>query len=1019
MAKAIEMLEWFLPVHLYPKDHHLGYKLWFDEFMKMWEVCHNAPVWEHNMMWLMARLACDNVGYIDWEPHIPLMFTRFVRCLNLPVYYKQIQGGKPHKIETCPIAMWIISTLGNGSCSQMYVEKFLKTIETYLHQANFGPWVLKLKEILNKLSYFFIVRLHYERYGKLTWEVPTPDTHKLTDADIDAFVKSMMPVAMTAMFSKLGVTEACNALQHLATIRPSLVIPDVLERMYSTLDSLTEPHKLTASMLGMASVARPMVQGLRNINEGYAYAEGPSHVLPLLFSFLPGIDANDARKCFVTFRLISIYAVLVPIVDTSRCTAPMDDDERLVSESTCRFEDFVLEFFDKIFSLIESSTLEFLTHENRAAGGGKSKLESMAETVVGSVCSAVLVHTSESIFQSALRELRTFVTERVLETTVSGQLTAVVCRIFARANGRETLRALVPSLSETILELVGDGDEVIKEENLDKRLLYAMLLLSTVVDTPGNNLLPYIDTLTNVLDKILHLKSREGSQIASRMLSSIFGSLSSVSSTSFRTNGRDYNDPEYPYFKEWGQGTDISDFKMDWYVPGDEEIATIQTLFSRYAPPEVSKIEQHTAKTVVLTREELLSSLNIVSSILEGCENFLPVSPDTNNDPDDPASAWTSFLPTVGIKGEIRMPDGSNVRCYLSRTMRDLQQVILSNSEDDTKSLFALVRIWSSLLLGNVRLYDHFEARCRNFKMTKAVLKDKLVKRKCHLGGFYIVQRTELLHERRSQTRYHSLTETHKLMMLELFKLATSRYADVRSKAQDILIGGFSYFPYSYAVIGPRMLEVLAMDPDENHEALKGLLYLLLGRRSDPLIIVRDWSFLRTLWPAIILSKPSEKLSVIRLKESLVDTVRRHFPMIGINLEVPDRCVTSASALWNYSPRPDTSQPNDEEIREGLRALEELSKRNTTLYDGLVNDLLRAILEENPHWRHRSMAMKFIKNLVHPDRPYPVKVVRYFLNALVHESLEERKIATKTVVCMLTQQKRKHPKVYRQSTTRF
>lgn len=78
----------------------------------------------------------------------------------------------------------------------------------------------------------------------------------------------MLPVAMTAMFSKFGVNDACHALQYLATMRPNLVIPDMLERMYSTFDSLTEPHKLTASMICMVAVARPMVQGSRNINTG-------------------------------------------------------------------------------------------------------------------------------------------------------------------------------------------------------------------------------------------------------------------------------------------------------------------------------------------------------------------------------------------------------------------------------------------------------------------------------------------------------------------------------------------------------------------------------------------------------------------------------------------------------------------------------------------------------------------------------------------------------------------------------
>lgn len=80
--------------------------------------------------------------------------------------------------------------------------------------------------------------------------------------------------------------------------------------MYSTLEMLTEPHKLTAAMQCIIAVARPMVQD--NV-----YKEGPTHVIPLLMSTLPGIDPNDIKKCFVTLQFISTFASLIPIVDCS------------------------------------------------------------------------------------------------------------------------------------------------------------------------------------------------------------------------------------------------------------------------------------------------------------------------------------------------------------------------------------------------------------------------------------------------------------------------------------------------------------------------------------------------------------------------------------------------------------------------------------------------------------------------------------------------------------------------------
>ena len=69
-----------------------------------------------------------------------------------------------------------------------------------------------------------------ERFKKLTWETPVPDSKKLTEEDIDKFVESMKNVAMQAVFSKVGCTDASIALQHLATLRPKIIISGLIER---------------------------------------------------------------------------------------------------------------------------------------------------------------------------------------------------------------------------------------------------------------------------------------------------------------------------------------------------------------------------------------------------------------------------------------------------------------------------------------------------------------------------------------------------------------------------------------------------------------------------------------------------------------------------------------------------------------------------------------------------------------------------------------------------------------------
>lgn len=71
----------------------------------------------------------------------------------------------------------------------------------------------------------------------------------------------------------------------------------LLCRLYSSLETTTEPHRLTASLECVVCVARALVRG------GKHYPEGQTHVIPLLIQTLPGIDPNDIKKCMVRISM--------------------------------------------------------------------------------------------------------------------------------------------------------------------------------------------------------------------------------------------------------------------------------------------------------------------------------------------------------------------------------------------------------------------------------------------------------------------------------------------------------------------------------------------------------------------------------------------------------------------------------------------------------------------------------------------------------------------------------------------
>ncbi|XP_063231181.1 proteasome activator complex subunit 4-like isoform X2 [Bacillus rossius redtenbacheri] len=1005
IGSAVETMEWFLPVTLSPEDSHLGYKLWFSELMALWEACHNCAAWEENMMWIMARLAEKNIGYIDWEPHMPLMFTRFLRSLSLPVYYKKTFTLRKSKLDTSAIALWIVSTLGGGSSAQKYLDKFLKDLDSYFHPANFGPWHAKLKELLRKLPVSFVGRLHSERIKKLRWQTPVPDSHKLTEDDITRFVESMAPVAMRAMFSRLGSTDVSEALLNLAMLRPGLIVPQVVDRMYTNLGSMTEPHKLTSAMQCVVAVARPMVCGQR-----LGHKEGPTHVVPLLLATLPGIDPNDCRKCLVTLHFVATFASMVPFVDSSmapRHWQDLTEEEEVVCAATADFEDFVLQFLDRCFMMIENSSFEATRLERDEEK--RSKLESVVENSLSSTINTLLSQTSPEIFKSALKKLHSFVTSRILESNVAGQFCASVCRVFARVNGKETLRMLVPYLCDTILPLV-ESEESLKEETLDSELLYKLLILSQVVGCPGSALVPYVPAITSVLDRTLHLTCRKGYLSASRLLKNLLNGLSELTPMEFQSLPRAFSEPISKYLpvRHWGTSGDIDNVNLKWYIPGEDEVSCVQGIISRYLTKELDTIDMYVKGELSLTREELHCSLNIIHSLLE-CKSLLPLweeEPIHLIRGETPSHPFKLQLPLCDK--HVAMPDGGNVRKTVVHAMDRLQEKMLKDAEDDIKSLFVLITIWESLMFDMQSAKGSFEMHWKSHHTVKKTLGSKLFGRNKHLR-LLLIDRATLQHDMLNQKVLLWLTPTHRTILLDLMTLSTSHYSEVRSRAQNRLFNTFNKFYYSYSALLPNMLENLKKDSNQHHELFKGTLYVLLGPKQLPVVTRRDWGVLRQLFPALVRSHPSEKLSVIRLLENIIDTVHKLLPTITIALEFPDDCLAAARRLASVgTPVPVVAE---KDVERGKALQEARNKLNTENYLGLLNTLLDIVQEQHLHWRFHNMAMSFIRDLVHPDINYPARIVKCILSTLTYDSLELRKIAIRSTMFVLKQQKRAHAKV--------
>lgn len=265
----------------------------------------------------------------------------------------------------------------------------------------------------------------------------------LSDQDVTDFVVGLKPIVLHSMWSKFGFADSGSTLQALATLRPELILPPLVERLYASLDTVTEPHKLTASMYSVVSVARSLVVGSK------FYPAGQTHVLPLLFSCLPGIDSNDMRKSMLTFQFISTFATLVPFVDCSSAGEHypgLTEEQLAVCRDTAGFEDFVLEFLDRCFGIVESSMVEHTRSETAAEDASVSVEDNMKDVGMAATFSAVLTQCSRPIYEAALRKTKSFVEGRILEAKVAGKIAASLCRCLVKARPEEGLAALMPTV---------------------------------------------------------------------------------------------------------------------------------------------------------------------------------------------------------------------------------------------------------------------------------------------------------------------------------------------------------------------------------------------------------------------------------------------------------------------------------------------------------------------------------------------------------------------------------------------
>ncbi|KAK7788859.1 hypothetical protein R5R35_013064 [Gryllus longicercus] len=1001
VSDTFQIMSYFLPVQ-FTSNREKEYTLWLDDFMTFWKICNNNFDWEHDLMELISILAKNNIGYIDWEPYVPLMFSRFLKCFQLPVCYKQPQMRDFRKLNISAISVWIVSALGGTSTAQDHLSDLMNILVSYFEPSNVGRWTKFLGKFLEELVAHFVERLHYERHKKLTWETPVPNTKKLTERDITKFVESLKFGTLRAMFSSMRSAVRVS-LQYLAMLRPHLIIPDVIEDFYFHIGGTFGSLNFRSAIQCLTAVLRPMLEG------SCGYKEGPSYVVPLLMAALPGIDPSDTEKSVDTFDFVSTMATLVPIMDCSQASKFYDNltkEEEATCLATANFVDFVLQFLDNCFMFVTSSSLESINIER------ETHKESLQESLIlGSLwisCTSVFQQTSLKIYEVALDKLFRFATESIFETKVAGRLLATICQSFVQVNAEISLQKFLPFLSNNILTLLSSNN-VLKEDSLTPELLHYLLLISEISHCPGCCILPHASLIRKVIDRSLQLTCREGFLMALRLLAGFLNSLLSIVPLEYRSVPQSFDRPlsEYLPVRDWGKLGNIDDLKLEFFVPGENERNCVKSIIDMYLPIQVEFIKSTVENASSLMDEKLEFALEIIRVLLD-CRVLFPSWTDA------PVHLVDSFLKDNFFYSDSQMQQiaasdkyiaicNGNMRNTLVDILTKLQYKLLMCEKPNTKSLAVLIQIWDILLTDKFNKIV-YATHWLFYHCHKRFSGNKLLGSKRHVRSL-LINRVLLQHELLFSRYVPPFTSTHKDIMMNLLQLSTSQYSIIRNQARSALSDAVTKFPYSHNLLTSSISESLKKDAVLEPDVFEGAIHIIMEPRHHPIVARHDWMVLHSLWPTLIRAKP-EKISILALMKSVENVVERQIGTITVNLEVSDSCVEFAIKLCES-----VSDDILKHINQGIQTLAQRTQYNLEHYLSFIDLMVKIIENETLHSRFQCMAMTFLMSVIHPDVPYPPEAVKCITSYLIDDSIELRKIAIEAVIMILKQQKKTHKKM--------
>ncbi|CAG8533082.1 15387_t:CDS:10, partial [Acaulospora colombiana] len=375
-----------------------------------------------------------------------------------------------------------------GSKALDSFSKLIISCESFFHPTNGGKWTNDLTALIKYVVFEFNKRWHEELKP---------------DCKVPKLVRCLRTVCLLSIFSSDTTTTSNvqSAFKSMISMEPDLILPSILERAVSALETLTETQRTLAIIKGLGAVSMCMTS--RSL-----YYPGSKHIAPILELLIPGIDLNDPTKTVCTSSLVKDIAQFIKFGDLTEFTSshpngfvspaflsapgtpgtprrtsgtstptmkiilptiniahgftgdetpndseprlPDSEEDALVKESTASFSNFVTSWFHRVITLMENLPEE---GQPGTRAGGEDEVAVIDN--VGSTCVLICQHLSEPLFDLVLNILYDYATSHVRPNALRAIHQLVEC--LAIADPQKTLERFVPHCIQHIRTEIEHG----------------------------------------------------------------------------------------------------------------------------------------------------------------------------------------------------------------------------------------------------------------------------------------------------------------------------------------------------------------------------------------------------------------------------------------------------------------------------------------------------------------------------------------------------------------------------------